>query len=92
MSDRHFSPPSRACRVCGRIYEGLPWGEDGKTASFEICPCCGVEFGYEDSLPESVRGYRAIWLAGGSNWFDRKLRPQDWSLDAQLAQIPPEFA
>jgi hypothetical protein len=28
-------------------------------SSFEICPCCGVEFGYEDSVPE--RGYGKAW-------------------------------
>ncbi|HVH33324.1 MAG TPA: hypothetical protein VM847_04340 [Tahibacter sp.] len=88
----HSGQPSSACRVCGRIYEEPPWGADGKTAIFEICPCCGVEFGYEDSLPESVRRYRAIWLAGGANWFEPKLRPENWSLETQLAQVAPQFA
>ena len=37
------------CRVCGWKQETAPWGGDGQTASFLICPCCGVEFGYEDS-------------------------------------------
>lgn len=35
------------CRVCGLYLGYQPWGEDGKTPSYEICPCCGVEFGYE---------------------------------------------
>ena len=32
------------CRVCGYCDEELfPWGEDGETPTFEICPCCNVE-------------------------------------------------
>lgn len=35
------------CRVCGLYLGYQPWGEDGRTLSYNIL-CCGVEFGYED--------------------------------------------
>lgn len=51
------------CKVCGFNYEDFyPWGEDGKSASFEICDCCGVTFGYEDATEESILKYRKTWL------------------------------
>jgi hypothetical protein len=79
------------CRVCGYLNETPPWGEDGKTPSFEICPCCGVEFGYEDATPQAVRNYRANWLARGAQWFIESLKPTDWDVEAQMANIPEEY-
>ncbi len=79
------------CRVCGYVNETPPWGEDGETPSFEICPCCGVEFGYEDATPQAVRAYRTKWLANGARWFTPELRPADWDLEAQMAKIPEEY-
>jgi hypothetical protein len=72
------------CPVC--FYGGLtenPWDED--SPSFEICPCCGVEFGYDDfSLDETERArkqavLRKLWEAKGFPWFSRsRLAPVDW--------------
>lgn len=31
------------CRVCGLPLDEDPWGEDGKTPNYTICPCCGVD-------------------------------------------------
>lgn len=82
---------SKYCRVCGLSQEDLPWGEDGKTPSFEICHCCGVEFGYEDSSVDCVKRFRADWILKGSNWFDDKEKPPNWNLKEQLKNIPEEF-
>ncbi|EGQ8490607.1 MULTISPECIES: hypothetical protein [Vibrio] len=56
-----------ACRVCGLIQLDPPWGEDGKSPNYDICSCCGVEFGYEDSSVKGVSTYRKKWLEGGSS-------------------------
>ena len=37
------------CRVCGLLSSDPPWGYDGVSPTFDFCPCCGVEFGYEDA-------------------------------------------
>lgn len=55
------------CRVCGYLPPSPPWGESGKEPSFEICPCCGVEWGYEDALDAGVVRFRSCWLAQGLN-------------------------
>jgi hypothetical protein len=76
------------CRICGLDQGEPPWGDDGKTPSFIICDCCGVEFGYEDTLLSSIRLYRKRWLSEGANWSDIKYKPSNWNLNDQLKQIP----
>ncbi|GMU81267.1 MAG: hypothetical protein AMXMBFR47_11380 [Planctomycetota bacterium] len=76
-----------ACRVCGWQQEEPPWGADGKTPSFAICSCCGVEFGYEDATPEAIKRYRAKWFADEARWFDPNKKPADWDFARQLAEL-----
>ena len=75
------------CRVCGWQQEEPPWGEDGKTPTFNICDCCGVEFGYEDAIPESIAKFRSKWLNNGTHWFNERKKPKDWDLLVQIARI-----
>lgn len=79
------------CRVCGMPQDEPPWGEDGRTPSFDICPCCGAEFGYEDCTPAAIRRYRGEWVAAGMKWFEPKQKPQTWNAEEQIAQIPAVF-
>jgi len=80
-----------ACRVCGLLQLDPPWGEDGKNPSFEICACCGVEFGYEDVLLKSVHAYRKRWIEDGAQWVDKKAKPNNWNMTDQLENIPEVF-
>lgn len=50
------------CRVCGKIQSDPPWGLDGQCPTYEICDCCGVEFGYGDCTPEAARAWRKHWI------------------------------
>jgi hypothetical protein len=79
------------CRVCGLLQPEPPWGSGGKTPSFDICDCCGVEFGYEDATPAAVARYRAEWLGQGAPWFAPESRPKDWNVDEQLKSVPDGF-
>jgi len=79
------------CRVCGLKQQTKPWGEDGKTPTFDICSCCGVEFGYEDAKPLSVKKYREKWLQASADWFSKKEKPKNWSLEEQLKNVPEDF-
>jgi hypothetical protein len=56
--------------------------------SWNICSCCGCEFGYEDRQESSMLAYRERWLSSGATWFEPKCKPAAWSLEAQLALIP----
>ncbi|AFZ25544.1 hypothetical protein Cylst_3394 [Cylindrospermum stagnale PCC 7417] len=72
------------CPVCG--YDQLqepPYGEDG-TASYEICPSCGVEFGHDDDEC-SIEELRQNWLQQGAKWWSQSTpSPQDWEPHEQL--------
>ena len=77
------------CRVCGYYLDDPPWAEDGHTPTYEICPCCAVEFGYEDYTVESAKQYRENWIRKGVIWFDPEQKPVAWDLQAQLKNVPP---
>jgi hypothetical protein len=79
------------CRVCGLKQQCPPWEASGKEPSYEICDCCGVEFGYEDSSLKGVITYRENWLAQGVKWFRPSEKPHDWSLEKQMTQIPADY-
>jgi hypothetical protein len=79
------------CRVCGLAQPEPPWGDDGTTPSFDICDCCGVEFGYEDTTREAASRYRAEWLTKGAHWFEPDSRPDNWDVNEQLKSIPADF-
>jgi hypothetical protein len=79
------------CHVCGYRPEGEPpYLQDGG-GTFAYCPCCGVEWGYQDSLPAGARRFREAWLAGGAPWSQPELRPDDWDLQEQLTHVPEAY-
>ncbi|WP_243464972.1 hypothetical protein [Photorhabdus temperata] len=79
------------CRVCGAEQLDPPWGEDGNSPTFEICDCCGVEFGYEDATLAALKNYRSKWLDKGAKWNFEKSKPENWSLEDQISNIPKEY-
>jgi len=84
--------PKNCCRVCGRDHKAPPWGEDGRGPEYWICPCCGVEAGYGDETRDDAVFYRKYWLGKQeAKWWQPKKKPDNWSLEDQLKQIPREF-
>lgn len=79
------------CRVCGYDLQYPIWGEDNLNPTFDICSCCGVEFGYEDISIYSIQNFRSKWLSLGAKWFNSKLQPQEWDIDKQFKNIPKKF-
>lgn len=79
------------CRVCGLLQLEPPWSESGVDPTWTICDCCGTEFGYEDSTIEGCRVARAQWLARRGRWWNEVRRPPNWSLEAQLRQVPARY-
>ena len=78
--------PLKCCRVCGLEYSDYyPWGEDGRSATYNICDCCGCEFGYDDDESASDKGifvYRQEWFNKGVPLFnpESKYLPKQWTL------------
>lgn len=79
------------CRVCGFESEDPPWGDDGTSASFEMCVCCGVEHGYCDVVPSAARAWRQKWIDKGCKWDIDSFRPENWDASKQMANIPEAF-
>lgn len=79
------------CRVCGLELPDPPWGIDGRSPTYEFCPCCGVEFGYGDATPVAARRTREAWLQRGAAWSEPSEWPCGWDLDEQLADVPKDF-
>jgi hypothetical protein len=57
-------------------------------ASYEVCKCCGFEFGLDDepgtAEPMSFEAYFDEWVRAGCIWFDKSGRPSDWKPHIQF--------
>lgn len=63
------------CHVCGLPQE---------VEDHAICPCCGIEFGYDDVRKTSGE-LRLAWLSRGAPWFsDAVAKPYNWHPLRQL--------
>jgi hypothetical protein len=81
------------CPVCGYDLWFAPWV--GDSAADEICPSCGIQFGYDDAAggdpaarPAVYAEWRAAWIAKGMPW-DKGYSepPPDWNPLKQLQRI-----
>lgn len=66
------------CPVC--FYDKMP----RPPLDYNICPCCGTEFGSDD-IDHSHAELRNQWVAGGAKWFFRQ-SPSGWNPWGQLRQ------
>jgi hypothetical protein len=68
------------CPVCG--YDRL----DDPPADYNICECCGTEFGYHDSTFAHAE-LRDRWVRNGARWHSRAFPPPSgWSAHEQLVR------
>jgi formylglycine-generating enzyme required for sulfatase activity len=75
------------CPVCG--YPDLkdpPYDLYG-APSFDICPCCGCEFGYHDATEAARDHHLTHWIKKGAPWHGPEAKPADWDLEKQLKSI-----
>ena len=64
------------CPVCGYPSLEEPPRSETNRGSFEICPCCGFEFGYTDEAKGiSYEEWRRRWIAKGMPWSARSVLP-----------------
>lgn len=75
------------CPVCA--YTQMPY----QAAEGNICPCCGTEFGYDDTMGVTFRDLRDRWVAQRTPWFSPVDQPPPlWNGVAQLILADYEFA
>ncbi|MFM8930704.1 MAG: hypothetical protein ACKOS8_02355 [Gemmataceae bacterium] len=78
------------CPVCGYCLNFVPW--DGELPADEMCPCCGLQFGYDDFGGSSPEGrqliydtWRVKWINSGMKWQSVGISaPQIWDPILQL--------
>jgi hypothetical protein len=77
-----------SCPVCGWPELPKPPRHASGGASFELCPCCGFEFGYDDDAQGLTYAQaRARWIADGMTWWSAsRLAPPGWNAAQQLAR------
>ena len=77
------------CPVCGYQLDFKPWND--VSASDEICPCCGIQFGYYDAGPDDrmqiYREWRIRWRAQGGKWQSCNPCPDDFDPEGQLKRL-----
>jgi hypothetical protein len=73
------------CPICG--YSDLnyePFDKSGNPSD-TICSCCGYQFGYELSRPDTnlILQLRQNWISKNCPFFDIS-KPKNWELESQL--------
>lgn len=85
-------PGDDVCRICGFRPAFPPYGEDGCSASYEICASCGNEYGVTDRHDRQIEQRREDWLRTGPGWYSQHTAPPaDWDPWDQLQQVPDHF-
>jgi rubredoxin len=82
------------CPVCGYVgFDDPPWSSD-LSPSYDICPSCGIEFGYDDFRPTEAERkirweeLRHDWITNGMQWSSRvDPMPHNWDPAKQLRGI-----
>src|SRR5208282_4794579 len=77
------------CPVC--FYKELPYPPN----NYNICPCCGTEFG-DDDADLTHEELQRVWIDGGLRWFYGN-PPQNWNgwnqlLKAKQIQNFPRYS
>lgn len=81
------------CPVCGLKLGFLPW--IGERPSDEICPCCYIQFGYDeatggdsDERRADYLRWREQWVAAGMPWkSEGRNPPPAWDPASQLKRV-----
>jgi predicted amidophosphoribosyltransferase len=72
------------CPVCGYPDLDEPPFDEGGHPTYNICPCCGTEFGYDDASRAHAQ-LRDDWIKNGMVWWSSYVEPRSrWNPLAQL--------
>jgi hypothetical protein len=80
------------CIVCGfNELDEPPYYESGNPSD-EICPCCGIQFGYDDFDAQDKQVFyeqwRNKWILDGCQWFSKGWNPpENWNAKQQINNL-----
>lgn len=79
---------SHTCPVCAYPNLVEPPRSKSGGGSYEICPCCGFQFGVDDEdRGLTYETARERWIGGGAKWWSSTPPPKGWKAEAQLATL-----
>jgi len=81
------------CPVSGYTLDFAPWVDT--SPADEICPSCGIQFGYDDPAGGDLEArnnvydtWRESWIKKGMRWFSSGVaQPPDWNPEEQLRRL-----
>lgn len=82
-------PTGNICPVCGfeyldeKVLDNETWKD---FYTYEICPCCDTEFGF-DNCNCSYSDLRIKWFKGGAKFNYNNDMPENWNLENQLKNL-----
>lgn len=76
------------CPVCGYPNLQYPPYSPQSGASYEICPSCGFQFGYDDEDQSiTFAQWRQGWIERGMPWYSSGIAPPiNWDPSVQLME------
>ena len=88
---------NNSCPVCGYELDFAPW--QGIYSSDEICPCCGIQYGYDDAAGGDMnkrhliyKKWRNRWIKEGMPWKSiESPKPDRWDPIQQLQEGGSSF-
>lgn len=78
------------CLVCGFDKLKNPIYDNNDNGTYEICVCCGFQYGYDDFPNKQVSyvNWREKWIKNGYKWFSNSTpKPKDWNPKLQLQKF-----
>jgi hypothetical protein len=77
------------CLVCGFPDLDEPPRDEAGVPSYEICPSCGFEYGFDDDHSGfTYAQWRAKWIEDGMQWWSSAHEPSaGWNAAKQLKAI-----
>lgn len=81
------------CPVCGYPDLDEPAYDPITSApSYDICPCCGCEYGYSAPITEAGKEhFLRNWIRFKTPWHDSDAKPPNWDVRIQLREIGKDF-
>lgn len=78
----------KICPVCGFDKLSEPPYDNYGYPSYEICPCCNFEFGFDDSSEnQTFKEYREKWIENGYEFNSQSEKPINWNTEKAMEQL-----
>ena len=78
------------CPSCGAdLSDSDVWVKTG--VSNDVCYCCGLSFNLQPPVLTAVKAARDQWLLHSEFWKEPSALPEDWRIEDQMSNIPPEY-